>query len=81
MKDHGQEIDFIHVEIFDNIREMLDTGDSTIGQVAQPVSDWNLITEPWTFFVDSDGVITARFEQFTTSAELYEAMDSLLSTS
>ncbi len=76
---HGERIDLIHVEIFDNIREMLDTGDSTIGEVAQPVTDWNLITEPWTFFVDSDGIITARFEQFTTLAELSEAASSLVS--
>lgn len=78
MEEHDDQIDFIHVEIFDNIREMLDTGDSTIGQVAQPVTDWNLITEPWTFFVDSDGIITARFEQFTTFGELSEATERLL---
>ena len=66
------------MEIFDNIREMLDTGDSSIGRVAQPVEDWGLITEPWTFFVDVNGVVTARFEQFTTFEELSEAADSVL---
>ncbi len=81
MEEHGERVDFIHVEIFDNIREMLDTGDSTIGEVAQPVEDWSLITEPWTFFVDSQGVITSRFEQFTTLDELSEAADLLLAAS
>ncbi len=75
---HEGEIDFVHVEIFDNIREMLDTGNNNIGEVAQPVEDWGLITEPWTFFVDADGIITARFEQFTTLEELTEATNALL---
>ena len=74
----GGDMDFIHVEIFDNIREMLDTGDSSIGRIAQPVEDWGLITEPWTFFVDANGVVAARFEQFTTFEELSEAASSLL---
>ncbi len=78
MEQHGDSVDFIHVEIFDNIREMLDTGDSSIGEVAQAVEDWGLITEPWTFFIDSTGVISSRFEQFTTLAELSEAADRLL---
>ncbi|MDA1296956.1 MAG: hypothetical protein O3B04_03005 [Chloroflexi bacterium] len=78
---HGDRMDFIHVEIFDNIREMLDTGDSSIGRVAQPVKDWGLITEPWTFFVDANGTVAARFEQFTTLEELSEAAESVLSAS
>lgn len=81
MEQHGERIDFIHVEIFDNIREMLDTGDNSIGEVAKPVEDWNLITEPWTFFVDADGVISSRFEQFTTLDELTEAAQLLLNAS
>ena len=78
-EQHGEQIDFIHVEIFDNIREMLDTGNSSTGEVAGPVNDWGLITEPWTFFVDSDGVSSSRFEQFTTFDELSEAADLLIS--
>lgn len=75
---HGDSMNFIHVEIFDNIREMLDTGDASIGEVAAPVTDWGLITEPWTFFIDEEGVIESRFEQFATLEELEEAADSLL---
>jgi hypothetical protein len=81
MEQHGDRVDFIHVEIFDNIREMLDTGDSSIGKVAQPVVDWGLITEPWTFFVDADGIITSRFEQFTTLDELTESTTALFQAS
>jgi hypothetical protein len=77
--DYGGQMNFIHVELYGNIREMLDTGDPSVGRVADAVQDWGLITEPWTFFIDSNGVITARFEQFTTLSELQEAAEHLLS--
>ena len=77
---YGDRMDFIHVEIFDNVREMLDSGDRSIGRVAQPVEDWGLITEPWTFFVDANGIVHARFEQFTTFDELAETAGSLLAS-
>jgi hypothetical protein len=75
---YGDRMDFIHVEIFDNIRDMLDTGDSSIGRVAQPVENWGLITEPWTFFINANGIVASRFEQFTTLEELSEAAESVL---
>ena len=75
---YGDRINFIHIEVWDNVREMLNTGDPSIGEVAQPVRDWGLITEPWTFFIGADGVITDRFEQFTTFEELNEAAQRLL---
>lgn len=75
---YGDRINFIHVEIFDNISEMLDTGDSSIGIVAQPVKDWGLITEPFTFFISANGIVTARFEQYTTLKELQQAAESVL---
>lgn len=75
---YSDSMDFIHVEIFDNVREMLDSGDRSIGRVAQPVEDWGLITEPWTFVVDASGIVHARFEQFTTFDELSEAVGSVL---
>jgi hypothetical protein len=78
---HRAEIDFVHVEIWENVREMLDTGDQSIGVVAEAVETWGLITEPWTFFVDSNGIIVNRFEQFTTYDELNEATSQLLAGS
>jgi hypothetical protein len=71
-------INFIHVEVFDNISEMLETGDNSIGVIAQPVNDWGLVTEPFTFFIDANGIVTARFEQFTTLEELQQAAETAL---
>ncbi len=71
-------INFIHVEIYDNIREMLDTGNQSIGELSQAVKDWGLVSEPWTFFIDSNGTVVDRFEQYTTFEELNEAVQRLL---
>ena len=75
---HGEKIDFIHVEIWGNVREMLDTGDRSIGRLSLAVEEWGLITEPWTFFVSSSGVVVQKFEQYTTAEELEEAISRLL---
>jgi len=77
-ENHSAEIDFIHVEIWDNVREMLDTGNRNIGETAAAVDAWGLISEPWTFFIDADGVIVDRLEQFATTTELEEALQRLL---
>ncbi|MEX0760999.1 MAG: hypothetical protein WD208_11180 [Dehalococcoidia bacterium] len=69
---------FVHVEIWDNPREMLDTGDTSVGVISPAVEAWGLPTEPWTFLVDEDGRIFAKFEAFTTKAELTEAMEAML---
>ena len=57
---------------------MLETGDNSIGVIAKPVEDWGLVTEPFTFFIDANGIVTARFEQYTTLTELQEAAETAL---
>ena len=69
-------VNFIHVEIFDNPEEM--QGDRSKGRLAPAVVEWNLPSEPWTFIVDSDGLVSAKFEAFTTSEELEEALVGVL---
>ena len=76
---YGDRAHFIHVEIWDNPREMLDKGDPSVGKLSPAVEAWKLPSEPWTFLVDSSGRIFARFEAFTTEAELAEAINALLS--
>jgi hypothetical protein len=75
---HADEVNFIHVEIWDNIREMQDTGNRGIGRVSPAVEAWGLISEPWTFFIGADGVIVDRYEQFATVEELQAALQRLL---
>ncbi len=66
------DLDVVHVEPFD--LELAPTG------VLEPLPimfEWNLVTEPWVFVVDADGVITATFEGIIGDQELRTALDQL----
>jgi hypothetical protein len=76
---YGEQVNFVHVEVWDNPREMLDTGDPNIGVIAPAVEEWGLITEPWTFLVDENGIVFDKFEAFTTNDELSSSIDRMLS--
>ena len=69
-------INFIHVEIFDNPNEI--KGDMDRAMVSPEVRKWNLPSEPWTFIINREGIITNRFEGFTTEEELKESLEIYL---
>ena len=69
-------INFIHVEMFDNPQEI--QGDLTRARVSPTVEEWGLLTEPWTFIVDGQGRIAAKFEAFTTAEEIEEELRAVL---
>ena len=77
-QNHIGEAAFIHVELFDNPDVMRENGDPLLGVETPAVEPWNLPSEPWTFIVNGDGLISAKFEAFTTSEELEEALVQLL---
>ena len=77
LKDrYGDRVNFIHVEVYDNPLEI--EGDLRRGRLAEAITEWSLPSEPWTFIMDGDGLVSARFEGFTTRDELEEALSSLL---
>jgi hypothetical protein len=61
--------EFVHIEIYKEPRDRV---------LADAVTEWQLITEPWTFMVDRNGVIQDRFEGIATAEELAESLDRLL---
>ena len=67
---------FIHVEVFDNPH--LIHGDLERAVPVPAAEEWGLLTEPWTFVVDSNGDVAAKFEAFTTAQEIEEALHPLL---
>ena len=69
-------INFIHVEMFDNPQEI--QGDLSRARVSPTVEEWGLLTEPWTFIVDRQGRIAAKFEGFTTAEEIEEELRTVL---
>ena len=76
--DYSDRSHFVHVEIWDNPQVMLQEGDLGLGILSPVVSDWDLPTEPWTFLIDGDGNVFARFEAFATREELASAMEAML---
>ena len=67
---------FIHVEIFDNPQEI--EGDLSKARVAAAVEEWGLPSEPWTFILDRQGRIAAKFEAFATGEEIEEELVKVL---
>ncbi|MCC7106422.1 MAG: hypothetical protein IT307_14895 [Chloroflexi bacterium] len=63
------EASFVHIEIFSNPRDQI---------VAEPVAEWRLMSEPWTFVVDRAGVIAERFESVTVAEEIDDALRRVL---
>jgi hypothetical protein len=69
----GERVNFVHVEVYP-----FPFGDSFQKQVRVPaMQEWNLLSEPWTFLVDANGLIQAKYEGGITLAELEPALDQL----
>ena len=67
----GENVRFIHVEVFED-------NDPAKG-FNRWLREWKLPTEPWTFLVDADGKIAARYEGTVSVHELEQAVrDQLL---
>ena len=64
-RDFGDEVAFIHMEIYeDNIPDP--------DKLRPQVEAYSLPTEPWIFVIDADGRISSRFEGAISVAELTE---------
>ncbi len=77
LKDrYGEQANFIHVEVFADPH--LIQGNRLSARQAPAVAEWGLPSEPWTFLVDRQGRISAKFEQFTPETELEAALQKVL---
>ncbi len=75
-KAYANRANFIHVEIYVNPKEM--QGDPSKGRLSPAVDEWALPSEPWTFIIDSQGKVAAKFEGFTSYQELEDALKPVL---
>ena len=64
----GGRANYIHIEVYENPH--LIGGQRPAGGLIAAVDEWGLPTEPWTFIVDSHGLVQVKFEQFTTADEI-----------
>ena len=63
---------FIHVEVFKD-PHLIEGGRPT-GGLVDSVEEWGLPTEPWTFVVADDGIVQAKFEQYTPPSVIEDAL-------
>jgi hypothetical protein len=56
------------------LQPVLTDGGLTLVQAAR---DWKLLSEPWIFVVDGDGIVAASFEGIVSEAELQAAVDQV----
>ena len=71
--DYGDRANFIHVEVFEDPH--LIEGNRFSAKQVPAVAEWGLPTEPWTFIVGRDGLVKAKFEQFTPESVLAAALE------
>ena len=71
-----REMNFIHIEVYDNPLEI--QGDLSRGRISPTFTEWNLPSEPWTFVMDSQGLVRDKFEQFTVAEEIEAALAEVL---
>ena len=67
---------FVHVDLYANPHEI--QGDLSRSTISSAVVEWRLPSTEWTFVVDTNGKVTARFEAFATYSEVKKALESLL---
>jgi len=77
---HAGSVNFLHVEVYDNPPEIRESGIAK-ARLSPTLAEWGLPTEPWTFVVDADGKVRAKYEGYVGSEELEEAISSALSDS
>jgi len=65
-------INFVHVEVYEN----LDAESFDDLRRVPAVTAWALPSEPWVFFVDEAGVVTARLEGAASDTEINTALAS-----
>ena len=69
---HEGRANFIHVEVFED-PHLIEGGRPT-GGLVDSVEEWGLPTEPWTFVVDANGIVRAKFEQYTPASVIEGAL-------
>ena len=67
---------FIHVDFYDNPEEI--QGDLDRARLSPTVVEWGLPSTEWSFVIDREGVVSARFESFATLEELEQALLQVL---
>tara|TARA_B100001142_G_scaffold239156_1_gene237878 strand:+ start:668 stop:1504 length:837 start_codon:yes stop_codon:yes gene_type:complete len=67
----------IHVEVWENFKEIMSKGDLSIGKVNKSVEKFGINTEPWTFLINKDGLVLNRYQGYVSSNEMEKDLNSI----
>ena len=76
--DRPGQANYIHVDLYENPVEVR-LGEAPIHTPL--LEEWGLDTDEWTFVVNPDGTVAARFEAFAPRAEVEAALEAVLARS
>ena len=74
--EYEGKVNFVHIEVYDNPAEI--GGDLSRAVASPTVGEWGLASEPWTFVVDGEGVVRAKYEAFATREEVEEGVRGVI---
>lgn len=74
--EYGGQANFVHVDFYDNPQAI--QGDLSRSELSPAVIEWQLPSIEWTFVIDAEGNVSARFEGFGTYTEVKAALKSVL---
>ncbi len=75
-EEYKGQANFVHVDFYDNPHEI--QGDLSIARLSPAVTEWMLPSTEWSFVIDREGKVAARFEAYATLEELEQALQPLL---
>jgi hypothetical protein len=76
-RDYAGAASFIHVDIYENPSVVRERG-LEAGVRSPLLQEWGLTTDEWTFVIDANGIVTARFEGFAPRIEVETALRALI---
>lgn len=71
-RKYGDRVDFVHVDLFQHPQSI--NGDLRGAERSPLLKEWGIRTDEWTFVIDTDGRVSARYEAFVPTAELETAV-------
>ena len=73
---YKNDVNFIHVEIYDNPHEL--ALHFAKRRIAPTVNEWGIFTEPFTFLIDKNGIVSAKYEGFATYSEIESDLTKII---
>ena len=74
---HPDSANYVHVDLYENPQQIR-TGGLDVAIRTPVLEQWGLRTDEWTFVIDAEGLVAARFEGFATFDEVEAALLAVL---